>query len=229
MADKPATNTLVDEKLALSLFLDSLLTEPAVEFEAPTEVVPEVANPAPLADQPEPVVEANIEQKVAVATAEAPVVEGGLPEWADEFQAMLFNVAGLTLAVPLEELNGVVEFEDNLTQMPGHADFYMGILQYLDKKVPVVDTARLVFPPNKLSQLAGDEPAKRVRRIVLINEGRWGLACDDVDEVITLRKHEVRWRSSRTKRKWLLGTVIQHMCALIDTHAFAEKLVEGSE
>jgi purine-binding chemotaxis protein CheW len=237
---------LVDEKLAVSLFLDSLLRDtesvPAEE-ESLSPVREVVYQPARRSEEP-----ARFEAQVSTPEVEAPPVidtvipeaypeaeveaetplEAVLPEWSSEpFQALLFKVAGLTMAVPLVELNGVVEWQDNVTEMPGHAAHYMGILQHLDKSVPVVDTARLVLPPDKLHTLAGDNPRERVSRIVLIDGGRWGLACDEVDEVVTLQPDDVRWRSNRTRRAWLLGTVIEHMCALLDVPAFSKMLKDG--
>lgn len=150
----------------------------------------------------------------------------GKPAWADsDFQAMLFKVAGLTLAVPLIDLNGVIEWDDErVTGMPGHADFYLGLMNHLGKNVPLVDTARLVLPPDKVRLLAGDNPLARLTRIVLIHDSDYGLACDEVNEVITLKPEDIRWRTSRTQRRWLAGTVIEHMCALIDATAFAQLL-----
>jgi len=233
--DKPV---LVDEKLALSLFLDSLLREPveapAVETEPVTEMPVSVPAtvieeaPAPIVVEAEPVVTSVVEETVPVSTLEEEAT-GASSDWSDEFQVMLFKVAGLTLAVPLDGLNGVVEWQDDLAEMPGHADFYLGILQHLGQRIPVVETASLVFPPEKLASLAVAEPRDRITRIVLIDEGRWGLAVDSVEEVITLQHDKVRWRSERTRRKWLLGTVVEHMCALIDPRAFAEKLVSGED
>ncbi|MGD8926510.1 MAG: chemotaxis protein CheW [Thioalkalispiraceae bacterium] len=150
----------------------------------------------------------------------------GKPAWAEsEFQVMLFKVAGLTLAVPLVELNGIVECDlSNVTAMPGHADFYLGLMNHLDKTVPLVDTARFVLPPDKLQLLAGADPQERITRVVMIHDCQYGLACDEVNEVITLSPDSVRWRTQRTQRRWLAGTVIEHMCALIDANAFAELL-----
>lgn len=233
---------LVDQKLALSMFLDSLLREPVEEKIAEQSLkqktqeqkVVELAEPAPViapAEKVVPIQEPVIETTVDTALETTEVAAQAEPEAAParEFQAMLFKVAGLGLAVQLDELSGVVEFKDDLTEMPGHADFYLGILQHLGNSIPVIDTARLVFPKDKLKTLAGDDPNKRITRIILIDEGRWGLAVDEVAEVITLQQDEVRWRSERTARKWLLGTVIDHMCALIDTKAFSEKLATGSD
>ena len=110
--------------------------------------------------------------------------------------------------------------------MPGHAPWYLGLATYRDRSVPVVDTAQLVLPPDRLARLT-TPPEERIRRIVFIDEGRWGLGCDEVAEVISLGRDEVRWRTERTKRRWLAGTVIDHMCALLDPAAFAEMLATG--
>lgn len=254
MADN---SPLVDQKLAVSMFLDSLMREPeeeltmaplseAVPFEKPVISTP-ILTPADIAVDlssveekviapeiiPEVVVETPVEITQETVVAESEQIEteiaGGRPEWASApFQAMLFKVAGLSLAVPLVELNGVVEWTGEVTEMPGHSPFYMGLMTHLDKSIPVVDTARLVLPAEKLGQLAGDDAKTRVKRVVLIDEHRWGLACDEVNEVITLEPDQVRWRTSRTKRAWLAGTVVEHMCALVDGKAFSAMLKDGS-
>jgi purine-binding chemotaxis protein CheW len=256
---------LVDQKIAVSMFLDSLMREPEPESEPsapeaetvapfaeapptpvittpvlrPADIVVELTPPIqeeispPIEGRTESIEEVQVEsvqEADAVEIEETVPVSAGQPEWANQpFQAMLFKVAGLSLAVPLVELNGVVEWnEDNVTEMPGHAAFYMGLMTHLDKSIPVIDTARLVLPAEKLHQLAGDEPRERVTRVVLIDDHRWGLACDEVNEVVTLQPDQVRWRTSRTKRAWLAGTVVDHMCALIDGPAFSAMLKDGS-
>ena len=243
------SNTLVDEKLAVSLFLDSLLREPEFETDLATpEIKPVVEIPvveviAEVKVEAKPVVE--IPQKVEVESkeetpAEVSVVaetvgkevttESIVPEWANEpFQILLFEVAGLKLAVPLIELSGVIEWKDGVTEMPGHADFYMGILQHLDYKIAVIDTARMILPVNKLEELIEDDPRERVNHIVLIDDYKWGLACDKIGEVITLKPDEVRWRTSKTTRGWLAGTVIEHMCALLNSEGFSAMLENGQK
>lgn len=240
------SNTLVDEKLAVSLFLDSLLREtedvpeldkPVVKVPSPVvdspvveipavEVKAEVKAEAPIT--PPPIVEPVLETKAEVEIQEEISTSPTVPEWAREpFQILLFEVAGLKLAVPLIELSGVIEWKDTVTEMPGSADFYMGILQHLDYKIAVIDTAKMVLPKNKQSQLVDDNPRERVKHIVLIDDYRWGLACDKIGEVITLQPEEVRWRTSKTKRAWLVGTVIDHMCALLNSEGFSAMLEKG--
>lgn len=201
------TATLVAEKDALSVYFEALLREPA-------------------ADEPTPLVESAPEVEASVTSTR----ESAIPPWGEEtFQALLFKVAGLTLAVPLVELSGVQEWDaDAVTPMPGHSPWYLGLTEYRERSVPVVDTAQLVLPEERLAALDRD-PAARLTRIVFIDDGRWGLGCDEVAEVVTLTPDKVRWRTSRTRRRWLAGTVLDHMCAIIDPPAFAQLLETGME
>ena len=225
-----STKTLLQEGVALSMFLETLLRDPAP---APSEPAPSVA-PAPVLEVVPPTATPSIpveaeQQTDDVAVAGPAAAADPRPAWAEEtFQALLFKAGGLRLAVPLAELHGIVEWHDDITPMPGHADFYLGLLQHQDKTVPVIDTARFVLPTDKVALLPPDS-AERITRIVLIDDSRWGLACDEVERVVNLEPDQVRWRSAQTSRRWLAGTVVEHMCALLDSAAFAELLARGRE
>jgi purine-binding chemotaxis protein CheW len=65
------------------------------------------------------------------------------------------------------------------------------------------------------------------RFIIRLDDSEWGLACDEVAESFTLQPDQVRWRSSRSKRPWLAGTVISEMCALIDVRTMADLLARA--
>ena len=214
---------LVEEKDALSVYFEALLREEA----QPDYVEPQTLEVSPLPNLVPPVImPATLPEPPPEPVA---IQQEGPPAWAGErFQALLFRVAGLTLAVPLVELSGIQPWEgEQVTPMPGHTSWYLGLTQYRGRSVPVIDTAELVLPPDRL---AGLSPAtERLGRVVFIDDGQWGLACDEVAEVLSLDPEQVRWRSNRTKRRWLAGTVIEHMCAIIDPPAFAQMLRTGME
>lgn len=203
--ERDKLQALVAEKDALSVYFEALLREAPPELDIETITAP------------------------AVAPVAAPVRSEGRPAWGDEtFQALLFRVNGLTLAVPLVELSGVQEWEDGkVTPLPGHVPWYLGLMQYRERNVPVVDTAQLVMPEDRQANIRPWQ--ERLRHVVFIADGTWGLACDELGEVVTLRPDEVRWRTSRTRRRWLAGTVIEHMCALLDPPVFADVLASGLE
>lgn len=198
---------------------------PAPEPEPEPGPAPEV-EPAPA---PAPAMEAETPNLPAVIPPETePDPWEGMPEWGEEpFQALLFNLSGLTMAIPLAELSGVLEWPESITALPNHSPWYLGLVHHLGQSVPVIELAQLVVPERIRERYQPDEDQQR--RIILIDDGRYGLACDGVDEVITLEPDNVRWRTSRTKRKWLAGTVIERKCALLDARGLAHLLVHGQE
>jgi len=212
---------VLDQQLALSAYLDAMLDEPA---RAPVaESVPMVAPvEAPVIVEQAPVV-----TDVTVAAAQEHAVAEGLPDWAaSRFQALLFEVAGLTLAVPLVKLKGVVPNEQDCTPMPGHSSLFLGVVPYQGLQSKVVDTARFVLPSDLAAQLSEDAD-ERMQHLVMIDDGRWALACNRIGDVIDLNSDDVKWRGGNSKREWLAGTVIEHMCALLDIDQLARELADG--
>ena len=92
---------LLDQQLALSAYLDVMLQgELALQAETPAHDKVVAAAPAELTPA--------VEQAEGATTG----LKSGVPGWAStRFQALLFEVAGLTLAVPLIKLKGVVPNE----------------------------------------------------------------------------------------------------------------------
>jgi len=172
----------------------------------------------------EPTVDALREAREIVETSDVPAFhEGAISLDEDDFQILLFNVSGVKFAVPLDKLNGILEWSENLTQMPNRSDWFLGVLTERQRQIKVIDIAVLVVP----SKFREHHVKGNLQKIILIGDSHWGLACDAVSEVVTLRKNDVRWRNETSKRPWLAGTVIEHMCALLDADEFAEML--GSE
>ena len=237
---REAQLVMLDQQLALGAYLQALLrpapveapVETAVEtaVEVRVEVRAEPAAPPPVATPiATPVAESVVAPEVIAATptaAPAPPAAPAspYPDWArGDFQCLLFQVAGLTLALPLARLNGVLPWDaDAVTPMPNHQPRFLGLREHLGQQVKLIDLAAVVLPADRRAALPPAE--ERCGKVILIDGGRWGLVCDAVDEVVTLAPADVKWRGRAGSRPWLAGTVIERMCALIDTEAFADML-----
>lgn len=152
-------------------------------------------------------------------------LENGRPVWAqNRFDVLLFNVAGLTLAVPLIALGQIQPLTDELTPLFGQADWFMGLQPTLAGKIRTVNTAKFVMPERY------DEGfVKSAKYVVSIDGVPWGLAVNSVNQPITLEPEDVKWRTDRSKRPWLAGTVKEHMCALLDIPRFGQMLMEADK
>ncbi|WP_373186100.1 CheW domain-containing protein [Halopseudomonas sp.] len=196
---------------------------PAVEFPPPAPVVSEKNRVAErmLERRSSPVPEVALVAAPEPALAE-PVAETQ-PAWrAQEFEALLFDVGGLTLAVPLVSLGTIHALEAEITPLFGQPDWFLGILPTAGGNLKVLDTARWVMPERY-----SDALQEGLRFVISVQGHDWGLAVHDVSRSIKLRPDQVKWRSQQGKRPWLAGTVIDHMCALVDVSALAGMIATG--
>lgn len=198
-----------------------MLAPVIAEPEALLELQPE--SPAePLPASIEPI--ATFEPKVQVPGG-PPVHRGGQPQWGEEpFECLLFDVAGLTLAVPLVSLGSIYPLAgQELTPLFGQPTWFLGILPSQAGNLKVLDTARWV-----MADRYRDDFREGLQYVISVQGHEWGLAVHQVSRSIRLDPKEVKWRSQRTQRPWLAGTVIDHMCALVDVAALAELIASGA-
>lgn len=62
--------------------------------------------------------------------------------------------------------------------------------------------------------------------IIQLQRTQWTLACKNVQTTVRIQPDQVKWRSAQGKRKWLAGTVVDHMCALLHVDSLVD-LLEG--
>lgn len=187
-------------------------------FVTPAEIEREIAIPV-VVETPSPpvpvIITAPAEPVSDLDSGPEPAdwLANGRPHWAQQaFECLLFNVGGLRLAVPLVELGSIYPLEpDQLTPIFGQAGWFMGLLPTKQGSIRVIDAAQVVMPERYRPELRDG-----YRYVITLDGSDWGLAADSVADALTLDPDAVRWRSERSKRPWLAGTVVDQMCALID-------------
>lgn len=204
----------------------------------PVAVIAEVVVPVPVAPAPtvveaQPVAEPTVARIEPVVDVHLPASRGtppplstdGRPAWAAEpFECLLFDVAGLTLAVPLVCLGSIYSLAGHeLTPLFGQPDWFLGILPSQGGNLKVLDTARWVMPDRYR-----DDFRQGLQYVISVQGYEWGLAVHHVSRSLRLDPNEIKWRTQRGQRPWLAGTVIEHMCALLDVSELAELIASGA-
>ncbi len=217
-------------QMALQDYLDGLLQEAEVEPQLPLQ-----ERPVPVAEPPR-ILSTLTTAVLTTATPEttreltadrkndtplAAVTDS--PGWAGQpFECLLFDVAGLKLAVPLVCLGSIYPLEgDEITPIFAQPDWFIGVMPTPAGNLRVLDTARWVMPERYSHKLRDS-----FRFVISIDGHSWGLAVNAVHQSIRLQPEAVKWRTRRAERQWLAGTVIEHMCALLDVQALAQLVNE---
>jgi purine-binding chemotaxis protein CheW len=142
----------------------------------------------------------------------------------DPFQTLLFDVAGIRLALPLIKLGGIHRIAEEITPLFGKPEWFKGLIPGQEGNINVIDTAKWVMP-DKYELL--NEVDLDYKFIILLADTNWGLACNVVQNAIQLEPDNVRWRLSAGKRPWLAGMLIEEMCALLDVDTLVYLLNEN--
>jgi purine-binding chemotaxis protein CheW len=100
----------------------------------------------------------------------------------------------------------------------------MGLLPSPRGNIKTVNTALFVMPERY-----DDKFLHTARFVISIDGLPWGLAVDSVNQPTRLQPDAVKWRSNRSKRPWLAGTVKSAMCALIDIPQMGKLLLDSEK
>lgn len=183
-----------------------------VEQEWPAELM------SPAIVEPHTTILTETALEVAPIEASAPVVWENI-DTGKEFQALFFEVAGVTFAVPLTELGGIHQLGE-ITSLFGQPGWYKGLMTSREQKMNVVDTAQWVMPGQHLEM-------DSYKYLIMLGESPWGLACHHLKGTELLHRDQVKWRHQEGKRPWLAGMVKEKMCALLHVRELLLLLERG--
>ncbi|MEO4013812.1 chemotaxis protein CheW, partial [Pseudomonas rossensis] len=147
---------------------------PVAVIEAPAPVLAPISTIAPLLQALVPPV---VEVHLPPSNTPPPVETDGRPSWAAEpFECLLFDVAGLTLAVPLVCLGSIYSLAGHeLTPLFGQPEWFLGILPSQAGNLKVLDTARWVMPDRYR-----DDFRQGLQYVISVQGYEWGLAVHQV-------------------------------------------------
>ena len=181
---------------------------------------------SPTIDEPLSEPDRSVSEQVSATMDTAPSALLEQPPVEDApFQVLYFDVAGVVLAVPLEDLGGIYRIEeDSIRQLIGKPNWFMGLMLHRERQFNVVNSALWIMPEKYNEELA---EKLNYQYLVMLKDSNWGFACEKLITTSLLAPADVNWRQTMGKRPWLRGMVKQKMCALLNVDALTELLNTG--
>ncbi len=133
-------------------------------------------------------------------------------------QCLMFKVGDNSLSIPLTELTGIVKWSDNMTRLPQEPDWVLGILNYRDHNVRVVDSASIL-------QIKVKEPVT-ANHILMLGEDGWGITCDQLEQVVKLEYDDIQWHQKSSSKR-VFGTIRQSLASLLNPQGIVKNLQTG--
>lgn len=124
------------------------------------------------------------------------------------FQALLFDINGLQLAIRSEEIKAILPWPETpleQSQTLSNNEAIMGAYN----QITIINTAHIVLPIQHRLNIA------KPSFMIVVGEGNWALSCHKINAVITLAPEDIRWRKNMGARPWLAGTSIEKSCSIV--------------
>jgi hypothetical protein len=130
----------------------------------------------------------------------APTLGSSIPAWAQapSFRVLLFRIDNMILAAPLTVLAGVRHHIHHTKYISHQAEKY-----------------RIVHARAWLKSISSQTPPTAPKILLLAGEPYWGLLCDEVLDLYTLRSEDCLWHTMEETVPWVAGTHIQKMFTIL--------------
>lgn len=128
------------------------------------------------------------------------------------FQALLFDINGLQLAIHTQDIKAILPWPETSLTLSDTTDsggVLMATYTQESKQIRIINTAKIILPLEHQHNIA------KPSFILIVGEGRWALSCHKINSVTTLAPEEIRWRKNSGIRPWLAGTAIKKSCSII--------------
>lgn len=161
----------------------------------------------------------NIKQQLADNKSQTNTLEKN--KWLENviFQALIVDIHGMKFAIPLNDLHNIIRWsQKELTEITSKPTWHLGLLSKQHQQSIIIDTAHILIP----SQYQSIDSSYHF--ILLIAEGKWGLSCNNIIEIVTLSPNEIRWTKQHGTRPWLAGTVLDKMYSILNIEELTQQL-----
>ena len=141
-----------------------------------------------------------------------------VPAWAQQpFECLLVKLAGMNVMLPAMTVSYIEKINKKITRLPLDAEAFYGVATIRDKSVAVIDLLSLVAESassdSQENMKVGDH---YIDHVIVMENGNFALACDDVSQMMTLDTEAVRWNMSMFNNPMFSGIVTDHLCPILN-------------
>ncbi|WP_284723098.1 chemotaxis protein CheW [Methylophaga thalassica] len=131
---------------------------------------------------------------------------------------LLCDIGGMKVAIKVDSLDKIIRWPtQGLSQIPGRKSWEVGLFSDNGQNTNVIDIRTLLHTPNK-------ETALQANYILLVNDRRTGIACDNIEQIINKNSGDINWRHDTSQRPWFTGVLSETMHSILDISAIINAL-----
>jgi len=141
-----------------------------------------------------------------------------LPLWAEqEFKCLRVKSAGMNLMIPAMSISYVKKINQNIIRLPLEDEAFIGVLTLRERSVSVIDLFTMVSEISSSNNpLLKQVGTHHIEYVVVMEDGAYALACDNVSEIIKLNAEDVRWNKASFNNPMFVGVATKYLCPVVN-------------
>ncbi|MBU2964796.1 chemotaxis protein CheW, partial [Amphritea atlantica] len=136
----------------------------------------------------------------------------------EPLQCLLVKMYGVRLALPIKYLQGAHDISTMKLGLNHDADWILGSYDESGTLVRVIDTAMWTIPERYEPDQAD------YSELIKIKDAGWAITIDSMIGSQAIEEDSITWNNNPKARPWLLGTCMQHQCAVMNIPALLDGL-----
>ena len=156
------------------------------------------------------------DQIVRVAEVDAEAVNQESSILSGQIDCLQVFINGLPFLIPTSYINQVKKINQNITRLPVEANAFLGLIKLEERSVAVIDLITLVCESNRKKTTDMQVRDNFIQHILLMEQGRYAIACDKPGELCKLDTDDVQISQARNSHRFYHGIAKSRLCPVIN-------------
>ncbi len=204
--------TQYETSLDLSLYIEGLLNtdEQVIKTETEEKLESIILNDLIVSEIEEPALRK--EEKVTVTE------KSSIPSWGRKpFECLLVKSAGMSLMIPAMSVSYIERVNKKIIRLPLEVKAFRGVVTLRKRSVAVIDLFNLISESSsEVNHQLTKVDKHHIEHVIVMEEGHYALACDDIGEMVMLEAENVRWNKASFNNPTFSGIVPDYLCPLVN-------------
>ena len=146
------------------------------------------------------------------------IIRSPIPAWGQvPFECLLVKAAGMNFMLPAMSVAYIERVNKKIIRLPLDVDAFLGVITLREKSIAVIDLLGLISENTNNSNVESMQvDSNHIEYIIVMDNGCFALACDDVGQIVKLSPDDVRWNRASFNNPMYTGIVMEHLCPILN-------------
>ena len=133
----------------------------------------------------------------------------------------------MDLLIPALSVAYIERINEKITRIPLGAEAFYGLITLRELSIVVIDLFSLIAEVNSIDiEQSMQHNTHHINHVMVMDNGSYALACDNINQMITLNPEDIRWNRSSFCNPLFAGIVTEYLCPMVNIDNLYQQVAE---